>query len=726
MENILEIARYDIKHLFKNAISLIVLAGLILIPSMYAWFNTQASWDPYANTKAIHIAVANDDLGYKSDLMPVQINLGESVLNSLRKDDNFTWEVVSTEQAQEGVAAGDYYASIVIPESFSRDMLTFFSSDAVPASITYYSNEKLNAIAPKITEKGATSLQRQINEDFSATVDTVILSVTTDLVGFLDSDQLVSYTSALVQRLDSVIATTQDASEVSNSFSDLIDSASSLLNSTANLGNSLNETASGAADVVEEVEGGLNDITSSFDSAADVVDVALQESATSYGSVSSAIDSVYNNANTTTESAIASLNSISTSVSSHIDSLVAVRNALSELNPITTPGKDSLNTMLANLDASIEACTNLKDAIDNSVVSLQTTQGNVQDNYSEIVNLVEEAQTALNNVSASYDSNLKKQISDLQTSLGEIRTSADDAASNLQDALKNLQQVAGGLADNLDAVKTTLSDANVALNDLASDLSGVRDGLSDALQSEDLNTIRTIIGSDSNGLVNLLSSPVTVHTESVYPVKNYGSVMVAYYDALSIWIGATILAAMLYVKPSDDCLAHLDNVKEHERYLGHFVMFALIATCQGLLIGFGCVFFLRIQCLHPAEFIFACWLASIVFTAIVYTLTVSFGDVGKALAVLLLVIQVAGSGGTFPIQMTPPFFQALAPYLPFTPLMNALHACVGGIWGNEFWSAMLSLSAFLIPALLLGLVLRKPVIRLNDYISAKLEETKLM
>ena len=109
-----------------------------------------------------------------------------------------------------------------------------------------------------------------------------------------------------------------------------------------------------------------------------------------------------------------------------------------------------------------------------------------------------------------------------------------------------------------------------------------------------------------------------------------------------------------------------------------------------------------------------------------YTLTISFGDVGKAIAVILLVIQVAGSGGTFPIEMTPQFFQNMAGLMPFTYSMSAMRECIGGLYGSTYWISLGFLAVYAAAFLILGIVLRKPIIRLNEMFSEKLESTKLM
>lgn len=144
------------------------------------------------------------------------------------------------------------------------------------------------------------------------------------------------------------------------------------------------------------------------------------------------------------------------------------------------------------------------------------------------------------------------------------------------------------------------------------------------------------------------------------------------------------------------------------------------------MVGLGDLFYLGVQADHIFQFMLVCWLCALVFSNIMYTLALSFGTIGKALAVLLLVMQVAGSGGTFPIELLPTFFQKVYPFLLFPHAIQAMHAAMAGSYGNEYWQQMGYLALFLVPSLILGLFLRKPVISLNQWIVRKVESTKLM
>ena len=241
-----------------------------------------------------------------------------------------------------------------------------------------------------------------------------------------------------------------------------------------------------------------------------------------------------------------------------------------------------------------------------------------------------------------------------------------------------------------------------------------------------IELLKNILSNNPDTLSSFLSSPVKMNTNVMYKVDNYGSAMAPFYSTLAIWVGGIVLVAMLKITVEEERKKELFHVKNYQLYFGRYILFLIIGLIQSGLICLGDLYFLKIQCQHPFLFILAGWVSSIVYVNIIYTLTVSFGDVGKAISVILLVMQVAGSGGTFPIEVAPKFFRTVYPLLPFNYSMGAMRETIAGMYGNTYQIELLKLLLFLIPSLTLGLVLRKPIIKLNDKVIEKLEETKLM
>lgn len=259
MKKIIALFKQDLLRVRGSVVACIVAVGLVIVPTLYAWFNIAGSWDPYGNTGNLKVAVANSDEGYLSDLIPVRVNIGDTVVSSLRENDNIDWVFVKEAAAVEGVRSGEYYAAVVIPENFSARMMTVFSSDAEHAEITYYENQKANAIAPRVTDKAASTVRKQIDETFAETISDVGLSTTSSLLEFMDGDQVASYAANMSNTLAAGITTLRDASDTATEFTSILGSSTGLLDSTSNL---LSQTGEASASVEALVGDAKTDLVS--------------------------------------------------------------------------------------------------------------------------------------------------------------------------------------------------------------------------------------------------------------------------------------------------------------------------------------------------------------------------------------------------------------------------------------------------------------------------------
>ena len=220
--------------------------------------------------------------------------------------------------------------------------------------------------------------------------------------------------------------------------------------------------------------------------------------------------------------------------------------------------------------------------------------------------------------------------------------------------------------------------------------------------------------------------PVALDRKPVYPIRNYGSAMAPFYTILSLWVGSIVLAAMMKVSVDDELINELIPVRLHEIYLGRYLFFGGLALLQARSCARATFCSLASSATTPCSLCLpagsraSC--SPISSTRSRYRLEIS----ARPLAVVLLVMQVGGSGGTFPIEMTGPVFQAIYPFLPFTHGINAMHAAMAGAYHMEYWVELGILASYLIPSLALGVVFRRPVIKANDWIIEKLESTKLI
>lgn len=736
MRNIIAILERDLSRIRGSVVALIVAVGLVIVPTLYAWFNIAGSWDPYGNTGNLKVAVANSDDGYMSDLIPVRVNIGDTVVSALRENDQLDWRFVSESDAVEGVRSGEYYAAVVIPENFSSRMMTVFSSDAEHAEIVYYENQKANAIAPRVTDKAASTVRQQIDETFAKTISDVGLATTSSLLEFMDGDQIAAYAGNLSSTLAGAITTLRDASGSVDEFAGLLQSSTGLLDSTSDLLASAGTASRDAEALVGDAKTGLSGMHDALDAAVAAINQSLKDSAGDYDAAAKAIDEAFGAADAHVSLTVTQLRDASADVAKRASDMRDVQDNILAVER-DVEGSNLPEKLKAELVQKIDIVANtvgnvanqqelLAKHLSDAAASLETGAADARAKAQAVKDGIAEAKGSIGGVKDSYNATLKQQISDLSDAVADVARRGSDMADDLGATVTDLSHAASALSDDLAGAHEVLAGASADLVSAADDLQRLKEGLDTAVTSGDLDRVRELIGSDPAALADALAAPVALDRQAVYHIKNYGSAMAPFYTTLSIWVAGIVLAAMLKANVDEADVKALGNPRLHELYLGRYAFFALLAFAQATLVCAGDLLFFGIQCEHPFQFMLVGWLAGFVFSNMIYTLTVSFGDIGKAIAVVLLVMQVAGSGGTFPIEMTADFFQAVYPFLPFTHAINAMHAAMAGAYGMEFWIELGTLSLYLIPSLALGLVFRRPVIRANRWIIEKLEETKLM
>ena len=722
MRNILRVFRDDVQLGVRNIIGVIVLVGLVLVPAMYAWFNDLASWDPYGNTQGLKVAVANSDEGYRGDLVPIRVKAGEAVVSSLRANKSFDWKFVDEDDAIEGVKSGEYYAAIVIPSSFSRDMMSVFSDDVTHSDIIYYMNEKANPIAPRLTDAGASQIQEEIRKQFTSTVTEIALNTMSDLSQYVDSDSFKNYAARLDSSLANAISDVNNVSGQVRSISSLVSSTNSLVASSEKM---LSDSGS-ASDAVSKATGSarqdLDESSKSLDGLTQAVNEAIDKSAQSFDSISQHADAAYDAIGDIADLSSKDLRQISGDVS---DSAQAYDQMADTLQTINADGR--LDGVISQMRSSAETQRQLSASLVEYADAIDQASGESDAKRDETRQLIEQARSEITTLQSQYEPDVKGAIEELSASLDQASGYSTDLAGKIDATVASLTTATDSLGNSLVAAQGTLNETASQLDGAVSDLKQAKDDLDKALASGDIEALKKIIGDDASSLSMYLSAPVKIERNAVYPIENNGSMMIPFYTLLSLWVGAVILVAMLQVNLGQERREMYSGIKPSEEYFGRYGIFSLLSFGQSLFVCLGDVFLLQVQCVHPVLFVISGLVIGQVFAFFVYTLTVSFGNVGKALSVILLVVQVAGSGGIFPIEMSGGIYEVLYPFLPFVYGMKALQACVAGIYGMELVQSLafivVSLGTF---SLLLGLVIRKPIIKFNNFSHEQLSKTKLM
>lgn len=617
MKNILTIFKGDLRKLRRNIIAWAIILGIVCVPSFYSWFNLAASWDPYGRTDQIKIALATDDLGYDGDAFPVSVNLGDNLVARVASTEKYDWVITDSDDAVEGTRNGTYYAAVVVPESFSADIMSIFSKNVHHSELTYYSNEKENAIAPKLIGKEVDGIQQEVAGAVTESILELALN-TAESVTSPDNQKsasrLMGNLSVSMDHVKTIISNTQGTLA---SLSDAAASMESLLKSMEDFSAGLDQVSDNGQDLSKEMSRKLSELIKKADGDIAVLDSYIKE--------------------------------------------------------------------LQDLSSD--------PFIDDIVGRIETVNNDIKD--------------------------IKKDIKSVKSSMNRTAGDVDKAAENIADTSAAARKVLRSLQSSLDDTQPLLSDAYAKIDSLQKEVQAAAD-------KGDITLLRNLFSQDTSDLSAFLVSPVNINRISMYHVENNGAAMMPFYTSLSLWIGAIILVALIKTTLEEERRRELDNLRLSQEYLGRYLIFVCLGLTQTLIVCFGDLFYLGLQCEHPVKFVFAALFTSLVFVLFVYTLTVSFSNVGKAIAVVLLVIQVAGSGGVLAIEMTPAFFQKVYPLLPFRYSMSAMREAIAGTYGNTYWMSLLCLCAFIAFALLLGLVLRRPLIRMNEFIHERLEDTKLM
>ena len=726
MKNVWKIFQRDMMRVRNNVIALVVIIGISVVPCLYAWFNIAASWDPYSNTGNLKVAVASADEGYEGSLIPIEINIGDKVLSALRENTQMEWVFTTEEKATSGVKSGKYYAAIVIPKDFSNKMMSVFSEKVEKPEITYYSNAKENAIAPKVTDKGAGAVQRQVNEVFIETVSDTTLTVLQAVSNMTQASGAETIVDNLNTNLNQIAGDLTASAGLLESFSDMTGSAQKLLNSTTEFLQTVQQQTTESRQTFQETSKTFSGLDDSMDAAADSVGTALKSAENVYDQMDQVISGAFSDESADAQQIASTLDTLAGQVGNVVTAYTSVRDsvaAVADKYPETSPLVDAI---VVRMDTSIQQQKNLQSKLQDSAKGLRDATTDLGTARSELKDLAAKNQENMSGMSASYKSSVQKSLNQLSASL----TSSKQEISSL---LSQLDQSANGIYKLTDTADSDLSEIQKVLGDSGELLAEASDRIADTTakldemeMSGDFSELEALISGDKSAISTFLAAPVSLDTHKIYEIANYGSSMAPFYSVLSIWIGGIVLVAMLKVNVSENCTKGLKNVKLHQIYFGRFITFMIVGLFQSTLIALGDLLYLGIQCEHPFLFLLGCWFSSLVFVNIIYTLTVSLGDIGKAVSVILLVVQVAGTGGTFPIEVAPSFFRAVYPLLPFTHSMAALRETVGGMYGMNYWIDLGKLAIFLGISLIVGLVLRKPIIKANDAFTEKLEETKLM
>ena len=727
MHTVFAIFLRDVKRILRNPVALVVTMGVAIIPSLYAWCNILANWDPYANTGNIQVAVANEDEGTTSTLVG-HLNAGQQTVTQLKSNHQLGWRFVSKQHAVDGVKAGKYYAAIVLPKDFSSSLIGTVTGKGDRPSITYYINEKLNAIAPKITDTGATTIDEQINATFvSSVADAVAKQVkaaagnTTDSLHTAQSD-VVNNLNDTINQLETVQQQLGGTRSTLDKATTTIDSAKRTNTALASEVNDALDTITNTSDLLAQTRTQTQRFSTTLTGALDNGSTQLSGLQVTVGNVTGTMLNGLN----TTQDALSQVSSSMRGVNSTAgEALDSMDNALkaSGLDPDSQTYKD-LSAQISEARKQLTFQQQRINAFDHDTTSIITSGKNTATALnSDITSLSNNGTAAMAKARADLTGAVMPNLNTGLDTLSLANGSLAGTLTALQGTLKQSNGLLDQLSRTVSQTNATLAGAQTQLANLSKQLSTTRTDVASLSSSRMFQQLSEMLGLNANEIGSFVGEPVHLDEKVLYPVENYGSAVTPFYTNLALWVGGFVLVAIYKLEVDRD--EKIRKYTPRQGYMGRWLLFVTVGFLQAIIATIGDLA-LGIQCEHPFLFVLAGVFASFVYVNIIYALAVAFRHIGKAIAVILVIIQIPGAAGLYPIEMMPEFFRRLKPFLPFTYGINAMRGPIGGMYANHYWLDMLSLFWYLPAALFIGLVVRKLALNLNRLFDNRLADTDLM
>lgn len=714
MNTILKIYKRDVRNIITNPVLVIVVIALFFIPALYAWINIIASWDPYGNTKELSVAVVDKDTG--ASFRNIHLAVGKEVVNKLKNNQSIGWTFVNSKEAEDGVKYGKYYASITIPEDFSKSLLSIVNSEEPKkARLIYSVNEKINAIAPKITKSGLTSLQNEITVSFTEEASSTVFN-------YLNAYGLeLEKAKPEIKRLIDLVVDTDNklpkiGEDIDNTYKLATDIHGYVQNIHGNLP-TITDTLNKTSSIVSSSTNFLNNanntlknipvyIKTDLNTAKDNADTAKTDLSNINASLASGISGQQQSLKTVSDK----LSSASTSIDNTINILQSINRILNNNTNYTFI--NSLQNIRNGLNQDSINLNNFIDTLDNgSKVSSDAINSTIQ-SINRTSQLIDDAGNNFdNNISPSI-SNLINDSTGISTNLSNLLQNAQSNMPLVNNLLKDAEVATGASVDRIKDIKDKFPQIQQSIHSNVEKFKNLSD-------DEKFNEFLKLLQRNTKAESEFLANPITLEQNRVFPIPNYGSAMTPFYTTLAIWVGAFTLLSLLSVKvkPLDD----MKVLGAREEFFGRYLTIVTITTIQALIVSLGNILMLKVYAVSPFMFVVFSVYVSIVFTMIVYTLVSVFGNVGKALALVLMVLQVSASGGTFPIQLTPKFFQNISPMLPFTYSIGGMRETQGGIILSALYRNVGILAIYFIVSIIIAIFLKE---KINEKFEKSLNKIK--
>ena len=714
MNMIKKIFLTDLKHLCSSFFVLVIAGGVAIIPALYAWMNIYSNWDPYGNTGNIKMAIVSNDEGYRDDTGEFH-NTGSQVLKSMKDNTAINWQFPKTEkEAIDGVKDGKYYGALVIPKGFTNSMYNVFLENVDRPSITFYKNQKMNPVANKITDTVVEKVQTNINNQFIGVLTETVFQdanhISEDLKKDGGFDEIMGHMTEVRDEMKQYQVMINKIVSSNAALTKAIDSADREVSQ-------IGKNAENAAKALDHSADNISKTELTLDSYANNVNASLNTVQTTLGNMTAVMDSAVLSGDVKQMTDAAA--------KSALDAQTVYENLSAlEQTIIAAAGGSS-----PDAEEQMKAIKEQAAAVEKNLVTIATqyasakTAAAAKQAEAAAAQGLREATTQVQNLQGEYNNTLMPAMKTALDSVDQTMTGAANVMRSMSLTVAGMGDVFGSLQLTIDSANTSLTNTSLVLDSMVERLDNTIDAVNEAKEDEKVKALINTLSGDPNLYASFFSSPVEIQSNVIYPVENYGSSVAPFYTTLAIWVGALILTAILKVNPNKKLFPDANQV---QLFFGRYLTFLFMTIVQTTVTVLGDLYLLEIQCPNPFRFWVAGVITGLTFSILIYSLVVAFQDVGKALAVVMVVIQIAGSSGTYPIELLPEFFQRVYIFFPFPYAINAMRECIGGMYGHNYVFYLVELASFIPVSLVIGLLLRKPLHGLTHYMEKRMRDTEMM
>lgn len=719
MRNVWLVLKRDILRLLKTPPALVVVLFLVVLPSIYTWYNVAGFWDPYGNTGALRVCVVNEDTGGSSELTG-QLDVGDQVVDGLKENDQLDWQFVSRDQAMEELESGKSYAVFVIPEDFTEKLLTLTTGDFERPDIQYYVNEKTGPVAPKITDTGANTLDRTINAEFVGTVSH-IAAQTLDEASEDSHAQLAQVKSKALDELD----------EALGALSALDSAVEGVEAATAAAKEKIETVNSGLSEAYGKLDQASDDLKTASDQASDAARALTELSAQGQASLGKITTNLTNMSVLTSTLVSSGLASISEAKGDVDAALVQVRSLLvenaaliEELErieqglPDSNPAKEQLGTALESLRSMNDSATATVESLEALSTQLGESVEGLKQANSEFSTASQELIGTLNDTGTKAFTETLPQLAGAVTKISASARDLSEVVARQKTLVDQAQDLAEQVVTTIDTAGSALAKTQEVGASVSGDLAQVRTDIAALSTSGFLAKLLGVDNLNADEVAEFMASPTSLKTEQLYPLSSYGAAMAPLFMNLTFWIGAFMLLIILKQEVDSKGIRRLTLT---QRYLGRFCLLAILVLLQSAVCCSG-LLAMGVQPVNIPALYVAAAVCSLAYLSIIYCLSVTMQHIGKGICIILVFAQIPGATGLYPIEMTSPFFQAIYPFFPFTYGIGALREAICGFYGMDYAIALGVLGLFFVVFMALGIFLRPLLANVNRMFARQIEQ----